>query len=120
MGTLTKRELMERVADLSGEKRALVKKIIQRFLDEIVEELSVGNRVEFRDFGVFDCKVRAARIAQNPKTLEQVSVAPKRIVKFKAGRVTKARLAREDYRFDHATGLPIDGAAPRPRSQAGA
>lgn len=92
--TKTKKELVDRVADLTGSKRVVVKKIIQTFLDEIIEELGKGNRLEFRDFGVFETKQRAARIAQNPKTLERVQVPPKRSVKFKTGRLMKLKLQR--------------------------
>lgn len=108
MSTVTKKELIDRIADETGTKRVLVKRIIQRFLDEIIEELGRGNRLEFRDFGVFECKVRAARIAQNPKTLERVPVPPKRTVKFKVGRLMKIRLADTTGLFDEATGLPIE------------
>ncbi len=92
MPTITKKELVERVADKISCKRVLAKKIVQALLDEIIDELSRGNRLEFRDFGVFEAKERAARVAQNPKTLDPVSVPPKRIVKFKVGRVLKKRL----------------------------
>ena len=52
-----------------------------------------GNRFEFRDFGVFETKVRKARKAQNPKTLEPVEVPEKRTVKFKVGRLMKQKLS---------------------------
>ncbi len=90
--TRTKKELVDRVADLTGNKRVVVKKVIQTFLDQIIDELGKGNRLEFRDFGVFETKRRAARIAQNPKTLERVQVPPKRSVKFKTGRLMKMKL----------------------------
>ncbi len=108
MATVTKKELIDRIADSTGTNRILAKRIIQGFLDEIMEELGRGNRLEFRDFGVFECKVRAARIAQNPKTLERVKVPPKRTVKFKVGRVMKMRLADRAGKFDEVTGLPLD------------
>ncbi len=92
MATITKKELIDRIADRSNTKRVIVKRIIQSFLDEIISELGNGNRLEFRDFGVFESKQRAARTAQNPKTLERVEVPPKRTVKFKVGRLMKARL----------------------------
>jgi len=92
METITKKELIDRIAEDSNHKRVVVKRIIQRFLDEIILELGRGNRLEFRDFGVFESKVRAARTAQNPKTLERVSVPAKRTVKFKVGRMMKMRL----------------------------
>jgi integration host factor subunit beta len=92
MATVTKKELLDRIAVGTAIKHRTAKKIIQAFLDAVVEELSRGNRLEFRDFGVFEHKDRLARTAQNPKTLQQVAVPAKRTVKFKAGRVMKMRL----------------------------
>lgn len=93
MSTVTKKELIGRIAESTQAKRILVKNIIQSFLDEITDELSKGNRLEFRDFGVFETRQRAARMAQNPKTLERVDVPPKRTVKFKMGRLMRENLA---------------------------
>jgi integration host factor subunit beta len=92
MATITKKELIDRIADSSGGRRVQVKKVVQQFLDEIVNELGKGNRLEFRDFGVFETKIRKARKAQNPKTLEPVAVPEKRTVKFKVGRLMKQKL----------------------------
>ena len=93
METITKKELVDRIADQTGAKRVVVKDILQRFLNEVIEELGQGNRLEFRDFGVFETKQRAARIAQNPKTLQRVQVPAKRTVKFKVGRLMKLKLS---------------------------
>ncbi len=92
MHTVTKKELVERIADKTNNKRVVVKEIVQSFLNEVIDELGHGNRLEFRDFGVFETKKRAARIAQNPKTLQRVHVPPKRTVKFKVGRLMKVKL----------------------------
>ena len=92
MHTVTKKELIDRIAEDTGSKHVAVKKIVQSFLDAVIEELSKGNRLEFRDFGVFEVRHRAARIAQNPKTLERVQVPAKRTVRFKAGRLMKQKL----------------------------
>ncbi len=93
MSTITKKELIDRISESTSEKRVQVKRIVQTFLDEIIAELGKGNRLEFRDFGVFETKLRKARRAQNPKTLAPVEVGPKRTVKFKIGRLMKERLA---------------------------
>ncbi len=106
MATITKKELIDRIADDTGTKRVLVKRIVQDFLDQIMKELGCGNRLEFRDFGVFESKIRAARRAQNPKTMEKVMVPSKRTVKFKVGRLMKERLIEHTDDIDHATGLP--------------
>lgn len=93
MATVTKKELIDRISESTQAKRVVVKRIVQSFLDEIVKELSDDNRLEFRDFGVFETKKRAARVAQNPKTLERVEVPSKRAVKFKMGRLMKETLS---------------------------
>ena len=72
-----------------------MKKTIQSFLDNVILELRQGNRLEFRDFGVFEIKYRAARMAQNPRTLERVPVPAKKIVKFKVGRLMKDALEND-------------------------
>jgi integration host factor subunit beta len=104
MSTITKKELIDRIAETTRHRRVQVKKVVQQFLEEIIDELGKGNRLEFREFGVFETKLRKARKAQNPKTLEPVEVPEKRTVKFKVGRTMKQRLAG-------LSGVPIDDEA---------
>jgi integration host factor subunit beta len=113
MNTITKKDLVDRIADKSGCKRVVVKRVIQTFLDEIVSELGHGNRLEFRDFGVFEIRSRAARVAQNPKTLEKVFVPQKRTVKFKIGRLMKQRLFSDE---DESSAARPRIAKPEPRA----
>ena len=101
MATITKKELIDHIADVTKTKRMVVKKIVQNFLDNVIVELGRGNRLEFRDFGVFEVRSRGARMAQNPKTLERVPVPPKRTVKFKVGRMMKQTLGN-DHAGKHA------------------
>lgn len=89
MGTITKKDLIDRIVTRSGRKRADVKEVVQAFLDSVITELSEGNRLELRDFGVFETRERAARVAQNPRTLERVPVPARNTVKFKVGRLMK-------------------------------
>ena len=95
MATITKKDLIERITERTKLKRNDAKRAIQEFLDQVIEELKKGNRLEFRDFGVFEVKERAARLAQNPKTMQKVEVPAKRAVKFKVG-----RLMRESVEVD--------------------
>ena len=90
--TTTKKELVDRVAAETNQPRAEVKRTIQAFLDGVIEELGRGHRLEFRDFGVFEIRERAARRAQNPKTLELVDIPARKTVKFKTGRLMKVRI----------------------------
>ncbi len=90
--TTTKKELVNRIADRTSHTKVVVKEILQAFLDEMIRELAIGNRLEFREFGVFEVKERRARRAQNPRTLEKVEVPAKRVVKFKVGRMMRQRV----------------------------
>jgi len=92
MATITKKDLVDRIAEKMKTKQLMVKPIVQCFLDEIIAELAKNNRLEFRDFSVFEVKERAARTAQNPKTLKKIQVPAKRRVKFKIGRVMREKL----------------------------
>lgn len=96
MRTVTKKELVNRIAEKTTVTKVVAKDIIQSFLDSIIEELAAGNRLEFREFGVFETKERAARLAQNPRTLEKVKVPAKRIVKFKVGRMMRQKVSGDD------------------------
>ena len=104
MSTTTKKDLIDRIADQTNQKRTAVKRTVQCFLENVIGELSAGNRLEFRDFGVFEIRERKPRVAQNPKTMEKVHVPSKRTVKFKVGRLMKQKLAG-------MTGVAIDDEA---------
>jgi nucleoid DNA-binding protein len=93
--TVTKRELVQRIADRTGQTKVLVREVVQLFLDEMATELVHGNRLEFRKFGVFEVRERPGRVAQNPKTMEKVEVPDKRVVRFKVGNVLRQMVDEE-------------------------
>lgn len=93
MSTVTKKELAYRIATKTKIKKAYVKTVMQAFIDEIIDEIAASNRLEFREFGVFEVKMRAARKARNPRTGVRVDVPAKSVVHFKAGRMMKDRLS---------------------------
>ncbi|MCP4608768.1 MAG: integration host factor subunit beta [Planctomycetes bacterium] len=95
MATIAKKELIDRITKSTQCKNITTKEIVQQFLDEISAELGKGNRLEFRDFGVFEVKEQAARVAQNPKTLEKIQVPARLKVKFKMGRIMRERMNSE-------------------------
>ncbi len=92
MKTTTKRDLCEKIVRKTDNSQLLVKETIQMFLDRIVHELSQGNRIELRDFGVFEVKQRAGRKARNPRTGEEAFVSDKNVVVFKVGKLMKKRV----------------------------
>ena len=65
--------------------------VIQKTFDGIVEALRNGQSLEFRRFGVFDVKVRKARIGRNPHKPEQdITIPEHRVVRFRPGKEMKA------------------------------
>lgn len=94
MSTVTKKDIIDRIADRTKEPRANVRTVVQEFLNQVIVELKKGNRLEFRDFGVFEARHRSARTAQDPKTLARVEVPARVSVKFKAGQLMRDTLQR--------------------------
>ncbi len=92
MATITKKELVDRLTERTQSRHGTVRAVVQQFLDEIVSQLARGNRLEFRDFGIFEVRQAAPRTAQNPRTLEPIEVPAKRVVKFKMGRLMRQKL----------------------------
>jgi nucleoid DNA-binding protein len=122
MTTITKRDLVSQIAEFTKFPRDTVKWVMQAALDEIVKELCKGNRIEFRDFGVFEPKERRARRAQNPKTKLVQEVGPKRTVRFKAGRLMKEAVAQGSAEVETLTKRKIQpsGTSRKPGSAGGA
>ncbi len=90
MATKTKKELVLKIATECNLPPNDVRRIIQSFLDSMIEGLSVGDRYEFRDFGVFEVVVRKQKIGRNPKNAGVAIVIPERkAVKFTPGKKMK-------------------------------
>ncbi len=88
--TMTKRDLVVRIADETGLVQQDVYAVVQKSLDYIMEHLAKGENVEFRNFGVFEVQKRKARIGRNPnKPSQVVTIPPRKVVKFKAGKIMK-------------------------------
>jgi integration host factor subunit beta len=91
--TSTKKELVQRIAEDTGQTKSVVRKVVQTFLDTIIDDLAQGKRIEFREFGIFEIKHREARTARNPRTNDPVEVPAQRLVKFKPGSRMREQIA---------------------------
>ncbi len=89
---MTKKEIVLKIADDTKIKQVVVKKVVQKTLDEIAAALSRGARVELRNFGIFKVKSRRGRTGRNPRTGEAVPVPPKKVVVFKPGLIMKQQV----------------------------
>jgi nucleoid DNA-binding protein len=93
--TLTKREIAAQITKETGIIRTQVLDVMQRTLDQITAALARGNRVELRNFGVFQVKLRKGRVGRNPKRPEvDVQIAAHNVVKFKAGKEMRAEVTK--------------------------
>ena len=91
--TMTKRDVVIKVARQTNCKQADVMDIIQLALDTITEELAAGRSVEFRNFGVFEVMRRKSRIGRNPNNPEnEVPIPERMVVKFKPGKEMKQQV----------------------------
>ncbi len=111
--TMTKRELVIRVANKLGMTQSDVAKIIEGTFEAISESLARSERWELRDFGVFEVKVRASRIGRNPRTGDQVPVPERRVVTFRPGKKMK-ELVSDDEESPESTTVLAAAAAVAP------
>lgn len=106
--SLTKKEIVRSISEETGLTQAAVREIVQKTLDTVMGSLVKGERVELRNFGVFDLKVRAARLGRNLSTGDAVSVPEKIVVAFKPSKEMERRVAKsgEDNRFEESGFMP--------------
>lgn len=99
--TMTKKKLIHSIAQEKGIHPSDVRHVIQAFLDKMTDSLSTGERLEFRDFGVFEVVRRKQKIGRNPKNAAVPIVIPERLaVKFTPGK--KMRKLIEDKPVAHS------------------
>ncbi len=90
---MTKRELVIDVAERLGYTQNEVSNVVQATLDAIIDSLAEGERLEIRNFGVFEIKKRDARMGRNPRTGQEVPISEKRVATFKPGKALKELVA---------------------------
>ena len=86
---VTKRELVFEVAQQLGYTQKEVATVVQGMLDTVIESLAEGERLELRNFGVFEVKRREPRTCRNPRTGETVEIGEQKVVAFRPGKALK-------------------------------
>ncbi|MBI2192574.1 MAG: HU family DNA-binding protein [Planctomycetes bacterium] len=112
MATVTKKELVMQISKRTQSNVAEVQDVIHALFEVVNQHLGQGNRIELRDFGVFDFKRRAARTGHNPRTLEKVQVKEKVVVTFRMGKKMKEAIGPLASKDGSAT--PPGSARPGP------
>jgi integration host factor subunit beta len=123
---VTKKEIVKTISEEIGLTQLKTKEIVQKTFDAIVRTLVEDERIELRNFGVFEVKKRAARKARNPRTGQRVDVPEKYVVTFKPGKemeervrllaqkraariAARAQAAKREWQRQAASGVPAVG-----------
>lgn len=114
---MTKKDIVRTISEKVGLTQQQTKEIVQLTFNAIIESLVRENRIELRNFGVFEVKPRAARKARNPRTGQQVNVPRKHVVTFKPGKHMEARVRELDDSLAEPDCLPETPAVLDPSQQ---
>lgn len=101
---MTKKDIVRIISKQMNLTQLLTKAIVQKTFDVIIKILVENRRIELRNFGVFEVKRRAARIARNPKTGTEVQVDEKFVVTFKPGKEMEAKVKEMVYKKKNKKG----------------
>lgn len=82
---MNKTELIAAIAENAGLSKADAKKALDAATKVIADALKSGDKIALVGFGTFSAAERPARTGINPRTKEQITIAAKKVVKFKAG-----------------------------------
>ena len=87
--TVTRADLSEAVYQQVGLSRTESADLVERFLEEMTKCLERGETVKLSSFGSFVVRSKKQRMGRNPKTGEEVPIAPRRVLVFKPSNVLK-------------------------------
>lgn len=95
METVTKKKLVQVISQDLGLHPNDVRNVIQSFLDRMTDYLAKGDRLEFRDFGVFEIVQRKQKIGRNPKNAAvPIVIPPRNALKFTPGKKIKKMIEK--------------------------
>ncbi len=86
---MNKQALVELVHNKLGGTKVQAEEVVESLIEAITKTLKKGEEVSIAGLGIFSVKTRAARMARNPKTGEQVKVAAARVPRFRAAKALK-------------------------------
>lgn len=90
---MNKNDLISSIAESAGITRATAEAALNGFTGAIEEALTAGETVALTGFGSFSVATRAARTGRNPQSGQEITIAAKKVVKFKPGKKLAEELA---------------------------
>jgi len=89
---MRRKDIVLKISEELNQKQVDVKRIVKKIFDLIIDSLAKGEKVEFRNFGIFKIKQRKPRLGRNLKTGVVVPVPSRKVVIFKPGLEMKKRI----------------------------
>jgi integration host factor subunit alpha len=93
--TLTRADLTEAVFQAVGLSRNESAQMVEDMLEEISAALARGETVKLSSFGTFTVRQKSQRMGRNPKTGDEVPIAPRRVLVFRPSHVLKSMINGE-------------------------
>ena len=87
---MNKSELIDAIAAKSGASKADAGKIVDAFVETVVETVAKGEEVRLIGFGTFGVSERAERTGRNPRSGDTIKIPACKAPKFTAGAQFKA------------------------------
>ncbi|MDA8429039.1 MAG: HU family DNA-binding protein [Geobacteraceae bacterium] len=88
-GTMTKVELVAKIAEDAGLTKVQAEKALNSFVTATTTAIKAGDKVTLVGFGTFSAITRAARTGRNPQTGKAIKIEAKTNGKFTPGKALK-------------------------------
>ncbi len=86
---LTKKEIINSIYMQLGFSKKICENLIEDFLEIILRQLIINNKVKIPKFGTFILRYKKKRIGRNPKTLEKKIISERNVILFKPSKELK-------------------------------
>ena len=103
-GTLTRADLTEAVFQAVGLSRTDSAQMVEDMLEEVCGALARGETVKLSSFGTFAVRQKSQRMGRNPKTGDEVPIAPRRVLVFRPSHVLKATINGQEHNGSEGPG----------------
>jgi len=110
--TITKQHIVTEVSARTGLPQQRVMDVVQHTFDCMSDLLAQGNRIEIRNFGVFDVKVKRARMGRVLATMQPIEIPARAVVRFKPGKEMRQIVAEKATAILSAVPPPAQPPAP--------
>ena len=92
--TITRADLAEAVYEEVGLSRNETATLVEQVIDTVVDALVAGDSVKISSFASFNVRQKSQRVGRNPKTGEEVPIAPRKVIGFKASQEMKDKVRK--------------------------